>query len=211
MILPGIPGKSEATNVTSLAAYSTKNMLTRHHGLKQQAPTLVKVDPNLARLRLLRILIVVIMLLWIASLMTDYSAFGSITGRHVLPDVFLLDLSSLIVAFALFIFVGLFLTRFWKRLERRRQAFTLSGEAGAGIIEQIDGLVDIDGRSILLMSLSSFTFPSTILLLWGRVTLSLRGQICRSLAWSVWLLRVLSRLLWMWKQKVAQLYRNVKV
>jgi uncharacterized membrane protein len=94
-------------------------MLTRHHGLQQQAPTLVKVDPNPARLRLLRILIVVIMLLWIASLMTDYSAFGSIAGRHVLPYVFLLDLFSLIVAFALFIFVGLFLTRFWKRLERR--------------------------------------------------------------------------------------------
>ncbi len=31
-----------------------------------------------------------------------------------------------------------------------RQAFTLSGEAGEGIIEQIDGLVDIDGRLFLV-------------------------------------------------------------
>jgi restriction system protein len=31
-----------------------------------------------------------------------------------------------------------------------RQAFTLSGEAGEGVIEQIDGLVDIDGRLFLV-------------------------------------------------------------
>ena len=97
-------------------------MLTRHHSLQQQAPTLVKVDPTLARLRLLRVLLGVVMLLWIASLITDAGAFGSIAGRPVLPDVLLLDLSSLGVAFAVFIFAGLLLTSFWKRLERRRQA-----------------------------------------------------------------------------------------
>ncbi len=97
-------------------------MLTANRANQQEGPSVVKVEPNLSRLRKVRIVLFVGYILWIVGVILSF--IGSLVGHN---GLFYSPLN--IFSYIAFVFYSIFiivmnitLMRFWKRLEERRQA-----------------------------------------------------------------------------------------